>query len=352
MACQLLTFVMGTAVEVELLVFGSGVAALTVIAVAKRRGLRTLVVDPDPSFGASIAYSTERDIAIQRVPVLLTLQELEALSIPKSCALELNVEPIVLKEGDYRAKVCGYSSKQYQTPWPLRWVEKRDTLYYVPNLLDYVVNVLGLSRKDILSHVVSNLRVIDLSKRVAVLSLGTIIRFRNAVWTWPCDTLFRHLAKRDREELSELSKNLEELEFVGMHILSVASIEHRKPTMYIHATKASRMHTAITIPISDNISLTYAITSFSRSYPLLPGITEKLLSELRRFHIVDVKKIAVERVYTTMYGALPEGVTLEKLVEELQCRGLILWGRLALLREISVVDIIGCTEKIEELLFR
>ena len=114
---------------------------------------------------------------------------------------------------------------------------------------------------------------------------------------------------------------------------------------FIHATKASRMHTTLLIPLNDDTTLLYTITSFSNKYPLLPGIVEKLYSELRKFKILtEFDKVVHEIPITYLYGILskPDTTLISELEEVLINEyNIELFGRIAEWHEYNVSELLN-----------
>ena len=320
-------------VETDCLILGNSLAGRAVYTVLRREaGLRILVVDPDPQPGASIALVRSGEYAYPRIPVLVTRREAEELlgTLPRGCAEEVVLKPTVLKEGDLRAKVLGYERGEYQEPWPLRW---RGELVFMTRPIEC------LERSGVLeplgNFVRSGVRVVDLDRRVAQLSIGTVVRFRCLVSTFPIDVL--HGKVRSSANLFTPDPQGRS---VGFYIASllIASPSPIAGVLY-HATRASRAHTFLALPLN-GMQLLYIIASYSRSYPPMPGFTEKLFSEARRFGLLK-GEIVMEYSYATMYGALSVSPPL-RMSHDVPF--LALYGRTALWKEMSVVEVVRGAE--------
>lgn len=328
-------------IEVEVLVIGSGIAALKAIQTAKDCNRKALAVDFSYSDGGytQIINSIYR---VLKAPLFINIDDViffNNLGIEVSC-FENNTT--ILKEGDYIAKTLGYTSIDIQKNWFLEWVNRRKLCFH-SNLFEELKKALGFEQSKSI-HIPSNIRKIDVEKKIAVLTSGELIKYRKLIYTWPLPSLPKLLYPKYIENLvNEAIKNLK-LVNIPAYILTLTLPKENNEEnikMYIHSTKASRMHTAITLN-TENTKLLYIITTYSKNYPLLPGINEKLLSEIRKFKIASLKKIIKEYGLNIAY-ALINKIDKQKIIEteqKLTNHDIQFFGRLGQWKEQTVKEIL------------
>ncbi len=317
-------------IETSTLIIGSGLAAQ----VAKLRNPSAAMVDSSYIPGGLYAQIETPLGLFSRCPAFS--------ENPLPGFIETEIDVVWLKEGYYEDKVYAY--------------EDRD-LFQRPRFLDLVINIERSRRayfsltplKNLIdrprSPITANIRVIDLERNVAALSNGIIVRFNRIIYTWPLDRLpmlIRPLDKELQELLSELRTLTSVRIFVSMLIVkNVEKLRSDVITLFLHGTKASRLHTIIAIPLSKQFHLLYVFTSFGPRYGLLPGIIEKFFSELRKFLKVKARNIVDEYHYEYSYLALSKisEELWKNILTEFKKRGIRLWGRLGLWREMEISSI-------------
>ena len=323
-------------IEVDVAVIGSGVAALK--AVAGARALNRSYIAIESSYGrGGYIQSIGRTYRYLKSPLFIPQKVIDML---ESSGIEhdvrcFNVERHVLKGGSVDIKMLGYREIAVQRNWFREWLEQ-NTLCYSSNIFKHLEQLLKtpLTEKSI---AVSNIRKIDLDRHIVALSNGLLIKYGKLVYTWPLDLLPKYIYMRiGGEKIRRLVESLA-LDYISIYTLSYISTEVGRGgsiELYIHGTKASRFHTALKIPI-DSGNITYIITSYSASYPLLPGITEKLHSEARKYRLVKEADIVEYNVSETIYALINQidrGLFSE-LQQTLSEYGVALYGRLGMWRE-------------------
>lgn len=329
-----------TAIEVDVAIIGSGVAALRALYTARQLNKLAIAVDASYTDGG---YLQVIDGSIPKAPLFLTKDSIklfEKLGIEVEC---FDVELKVVKEGDYNAKALGFTYIDIQRNWFSEWLNQ-SSLCFGLDIFNRLKMSLGFPR-DKHIHLQSSIRRIDVRRRVITLTTGDIIRFRRLVYTWPLELLPKYVFPMDeRTKIEELVRSMG-VDYVSVYILTVLLSKESRGLnpieIYTHATKASRMHTAISVSIKD-LRLVYAITSYSKSYPLLPGIQEKLLSELRKHRIAQPINIIKDYGVNIVYGLINKVDVnmMKKLDEVLNKVDIYLFGRLAQWRDLSVVELL------------
>lgn len=322
-------------------VVGSGLAALTALAVARASGATAIAIDASYRDGGYLQV-IEGVAPVPKAPLFLDeadARALNSLGIEVEC---LDVEVDVVKHGDYNSKTLGFSEVNVQRNWFTWWIESK-RLCISLDLFNNLKRVFGLP-KDRPIHIASNIRKIDLSKNVLALSCGSAVKYRKLVYTWPLTHLPRLVYPRDYGyKIDELVKGLG-IDFVSLYMLTALlprrEAESDAIEIYVHSTKASKMHTAIVTP-AQGISALYAITSYSKRYPLVAGINEKLLSELRKHRIATPKEIIGRHSLNIVFGLINKPHTsLKPLAQLLETFNVYLFGRVAQWREYSVGEML------------
>lgn len=344
-------------VKADLVVLGSGISASIAYTVASRRNLNVLAIDP--SFRTSYPLIIEevnlknssKRIGISKLPILTPNHK---LYIDKASCVCYNMQTNTLKSGDYLKKIVAYETpEEYQLLWPLYWYDSKTLCYNA---------LYTLFKNGVLSspqHIVSNVRVIDVERKLVVLSNGLQVLYNRLIYTWPLDRVLyyikctSHYCKKIHQLLNTLR-----LRAIGVFILililkhkSMQDIRNEKSiAMFIHATKASRMHTTLLIPLNNGITLLYSIASFSNRYPLLPGIVEKLYSELRKFKILTEFSTVIHEIpITYLYGVLnkPDTALVNELKEIFIAEyNFELFGRVAEWREYALSELLNRKPKL------
>jgi len=330
-------------------VLGSGLSASIVYTHAFNKNLNTVVIDPNPRTNYPLIIEEldlgglGKRIGISKLPILTSNCE---VCTDKTSCICYNVQVNTLKSGDYLKKIVAYENpEEYQLPWPLYWYNNRTLCYNTLYSLFKSSSVLSPQ------HMIANVRVIDIERKLIVLSNGLRILYNRLVYTWPLDRILYYI-KCSSYSCGKIYQLLNALRLraIGMFILVLISkyrnaSREKSIVEFIHATKASRMHTALLIPLDDSVRLLYAITSFSNRYPLLPGIVEKLYSELRKFKILtEFDMVIHEMPITYLYGVLSklDIALLDELREVLINEyNIELFGRVAEWYEYSLSELLS-----------
>lgn len=327
--------------EVDTLVVGSGVAALKAVQVAEELGRRFVAVDSTYLDGG-YTQVLEKETLLPKAPLFVCEEDADffsSLGIEVSC---FDVKVSVIKSGNYTAKTLGYTDIDVQKNWFLEWVYSRKLCMH-RNIFFELKKALGYNADKPL-HIASGIRRLDLGKNIVALTNGVIVKFKQLVYTWPLPLLPKLLTPETVERhVAQLVNNLD-LRFISTYILTALITEDSNRSgleVYLHSTKASKMHTAISIKIEEQRIL-YAITSYTKKHPLLPGIHEKLISELRRFKISTPKNIVKTYGLNITYALISKTNTeqLEELEQKLRQYNVYLFGRLGLWREQTIREII------------
>ena len=337
-------------IERDLAIIGSGIAAICVISLAIEHRITYIAIDPDPLEGGIVASLLSTPVPRPRVPVLLNREEINFLGINRYehayiCS-DLKIQ--ILKRGDYETKIKAYTKTEIQKPWFIRWIHE-SYLCFIPNIVNIIKNTLNVRVSRI--HVISNIRRIDVDKRIIVTNTGNIIRYKRLVYTWPLDTLLNYLYTRNEILYHKLSNIIKQLNLkpIGIYLLNLFTPyipKYEKLTITLHETKASRIHTVISIPLG-NIVLHYLFTSFSENHPPLAGLSEKIYSEIRKHKLFDISLVQDEYPIVTRYGILNRvsSSLIKELSDSLFEQNIILFGRLALWNEISILSLVSKERK-------
>lgn len=327
--------------DTDIIVIGSGASALATLYTARELGLSAMAVDSAYVDGGYL-QTIDTPYTIQKAPFFIYRNELNffsSLGIDAEC---LDVEVKLIKEGDYRKKTLGFSGLDVQKNWFTEWINT-GTLCLKPFLFKELKKALGF-QEDRPIHVVSNVRRIDMRRKVVALTIGDIVKYNRLIYTWPLEILPRYIYPEDtRKRVAEIIEGLG-LDYTSIYILTSALRNRRQDRgieIYVHATKASRMHTAILVN-TDDCAVLYAITSYSKEYPLLPGIYEKMISELKRYRIAKKHDMVKSYSINIVYGLINKvnQNTLRELEQYLQEHDIYIFGRLAQWQEGSIKDII------------
>ncbi len=329
-----------SAMNVDVLALGTSITTLKLMQLMNEyRDVKIIAVDCSPRPGGIIAPISTIIGRVSLVPLL---------GVDSAKSLKFNVETVIVKDGDYVSKVHAFENHtHFQEPWFIRWRKAFASSKSMYITVDTEPIVPRLSR----SRIVSNIRKIFIERRIAALSTGATYRFRYLVTAWPLDVLLRKVTPLP----NSCSNIVNQLRSIAVHIslfveeLTKESSGHA--IMYIHSTKASRFHTAIKLFLG-RYAITYAYTSFTHSYPLLPGITEKIISEMKRFRIVNEERIVDERHAAYMYAALSKTDCIRECLEELEGYDILCVGRLGTWREASINDLyVQANEALKKLSF-
>ena len=319
-------------VKVDTLVIGSGITAQ----ILKARRPATVLVDA--------SYAPGGLYAVLKTPLGMYSRCPAFSEEPLRGFLEVETEVTYLKDGDYESKVYAYEDpSQFQRTRFLDIVKHAEHCSKLFLSLNPIKAVVGRPYTPI----VANIRAIHVEKQLVTLNNGMVITFSNLVYTWPLDrlpTLVRSCPKDLYAVFEELLPRLRSVRMLASMLIvrDVESLRHDRITVLIHATRASRIHTIIAIPLNSHTHLVYVYTSFGDRYRLLPGIIEKFFSELRRFLGLRPKNIVDEHHYEYSYFAISrvEESIIGELCDELKKFGIVPEGRLGLWQEISLRSIV------------
>lgn len=330
-------------IEVDVAILGSGVSAIKAASTARALGKSYIAVDPTYGRGGYVQV-VGRVHRYLRSPLFLPQKLIDAI---RATGIEgdircYSVERHVVKEGDVVMKTLGYREIEVQRNWFTEWLGQKE-LCYSSSILHYIESILGVSLLG--RSIASGVRRVDLGRGIVALSNGVLIRFKKLVYTWPLDLLPRYLhIERGLERVVNLIEGLD-LDHISAYTLSCIAAEAwtgNAIELYTHGTRASRFHTAVKIPM-DRTTITYITTSYSPSYPLIPGATEKLYSEARKHKLVDTSKIIEHSVAETSHALINQvdrGM-LTELQQILHEHSVILYGRLGMWRDHDLYTIIA-----------
>jgi len=328
-------------IDIDIAVIGSGLAALKAVSTAKTFNKSYIAIDSTYSVGGYI-QSIGRVYRYLKSPLFIPQKAIDILEENniKHNIKCYNVIKNILKEGSIDIKTAGYRSISIQRNWFKEWLEQK-TLCYSNEVFKYIELLLKTSLKE--RFIASNIRKIDLDKSIIALSNGLIIKFKRLIYTWPLDLLPRYIYGERSREVIEIIKSLN-LDYISIYTLSYISIEAEARNdieFYIHGTRASRLHTAIKIPI-DSYSITYIVTSYSSSYPLLPGITEKLYSEAKKYMLIDTSKTIEYNTSEAIYALINniDRDAFNKLQQTFSEYNIVLYGRLGMWRESDIYSML------------
>lgn len=334
----LLFYVAVAMIEVDVAVVGSGVAALKALCVAREANRSAIAVDAPYSDGGYLQLLD--DLGVPKAPFFVYPAEagfFERLGVSMEC---LDVAVRTVKTGDYGSKTAGFAGFDVQRNWFLEWVEQR-RLCTARNAFGDLKKALGLPA-DRPIHIASSIRRIDVARRVLALSSGEIVRFGLLVYTWPLPLLPRYVSPEEaRQRIATEIEGLV-LDHASAYIIAAPTTAPGNTIeIYTHGTKASRMHTAIKLAVGGTPML-YTVTSYSKKYPLLPGIHEKLLSELRRHKIANPQTLKKRHSINIAYALLnnTDQNKIKNLEQILQNHNIAIYGRLGQWKDRTVKEIL------------
>ncbi|MEM1645946.1 MAG: hypothetical protein QXL96_08810 [Ignisphaera sp.] len=324
----------------DVIVIGSGIASLKALHVANELGKKVIAIDSTYVDGGYVQV-IDKEVLLPKAPFFVHEEDVDffySLGIEFKC---LDVEVFILKNGNYITKTLGYSNIDVQKNWFYEWINRRKLCLH-RNLFSALKKSLGYT-ETLPIHITSSIRRIDLANRIVALTSGEIIKYEKLVYTWPLPLLPKLLVPETiKNNVAQMLNNLD-LQYVSSYILTVVLPKNKqnKIKIHIHSTKASRMHTAISISTGEHRVL-YAITSYTKNYSLLPGIYEKLISELRRFKILSLKDIIKGYGLNITYALINKVKSkhIEELKQKLEEYNVYLYGRLGLWREQIIKEII------------
>ncbi|MEM0027250.1 MAG: hypothetical protein QXT53_03960 [Ignisphaera sp.] len=321
-------------IETDVAIIGSGIAALKAYKDAYDLGYNAIMIDPGALGGSLASVGT-----LYKFPKIPTLLDYELKNLFIGC--EFSCYPIqlnIIKMGDIVNKMLGFESFEAQRLWFYELFNMKKACF-TKNIIDCVMKNLGLSH-NIIKRVISNIRKIYLDSKIITLSIGLVVKYKNIVYTWPLDMLRDFILTKKKELYLALDDATKALKYTSLFIRAYVIKEHveryddreKKVNVYIHSTKASRFHTVIKIPLNEDSYLLYAITSYSQSYPLLPGIGEKIDSELKKHGLLrDFARVLERQNIDLHYGILNKinRKSIEILKEMFSSYDVRLFGRLA-----------------------
>lgn len=328
-------------IEVDIAILGSGLSALKALSIAKSFSKKAIAIDPTYSDGGYLQvldYATR----LPKSPLFIGKDDAEFFKNLGIDILCLDVETIIIKENDYVAKTLGFAKIDVQKNWFVEWINSRKLCTSL-DMFSKLKRFLGF-RADEPIHMSSSVRKIDVEKKVIALTTGEIVRYRYLISTWPLNIMPKYLypsgvSQKVKEYVDRLN-----LDYVSIYILSAllpSKDVQNLIKIYTHATKASRTHTVVAINIQD-VKVLYTITSYTKTYPLLPGIHEKLLSEVKKHRIAVPTDIVKRYGINIVYGLINKinHNILEELAQTLVNIDINLFGRLALWSDRTVKEIL------------
>ncbi|MDK6027780.1 hypothetical protein QPL79_00120 [Ignisphaera sp. 4213-co] len=290
-------------INVDIAIIGSGVAALRMYKDASEQGFSTLLIDIGPLGGSLSSIG-----ALYKFPKIPILFDYDIRKLFDKCNFMCySTKLYTIKTGSIIDKIKGFEKFEAQRLWIFELLNKKE-LCFINDVISCIISTLKLSHESI-KKIEGNVRRIYVDSRTIMLSTGLVIKYKELVYTWPLTMLGDLIVTKNKELKLFLDKLVNELKYSSLFIRSYI-VEERNDnenviSLYIHATKASRLHTIIKIPLAKNTHLFYAITSYSKNYPLLPGIGEKIDSELRKHKLfTNITKILEFNNINIVYGVL------------------------------------------------
>lgn len=333
-------------IEVDILIIGSGISALKSFYEAKNLGKNVLSIDSQ-GYDGGYAQILNKIYKIIRTPLFIDSNDVnffQNLGIDVEC---VEVEHKILKQGDYIAKTLGFSDIDVQENWFIKWLNNTK-LCFNTKFFNDLKKTFSISSNKF--HYVASIRKIDVEKKIAILSTGNIIKYNKLIYTWPLQLLPHYFYTNKIKEYVHNTINELKQKYTSLYINTIIAkkIEkdrdidmNKKIVIYSHGTKASKMHTTLVIYLQ-SIKTIYTITSYTKQYPLIPGIGEKLFSELKRYKILTHNNI-LEKYYTNIvYGLINKIDTqiIKELEQLLENYNIILFGRLSQWTEKTVKNIL------------
>jgi len=289
--------------------------------------IKVLAIDVNFKPGGCLAPISTIAGSVSLVPVV---------SIERSSDIQAEIE--ILKDGDFERKFAGYEDpNNFQRLWFSEWVHA-----FQLGKVKIELNPTRNFYRHSIPRILANISFISLNSRSIKLSNGIVIRYHLALSTWPLDIILSKIIDLPRD-CAEL---LTHLKAVSTHITIVVEKLDKEVEnlvkLYLHGTRASRTHTFLKVFLGTH-AIVYAYTSFSRRYPPLPGMIEKIFSELKRFKIVDMKKVVDEKHGVVTYSAISrvDRELVRKCTYTLESYGFLLCERLGIWRDSSLSDIIS-----------
>ncbi len=327
-------------IEVDVAIIGSGLSAIKATSIFHDLNKKVIMIDSQSSEGG-LLQSVNGGLELTKIPMFVDLDLVQKIKVNEvEC---FNVERIVLKEGNIKAKILGYSDIIVEMTWIDKWLSKNNWCYS-PNIINPIKKYLGISGRNL--YLVSNIRRINIDRQLIALSNGILVRYKKLIYTWPLNILNMYLFSNEESVKETVKKKIENLSLrnISMYIVLLVSplaMKEQHLTIYQHGTKASKFHTAVKFQFYNNLVL-YLMTSFSKEHTLAAGIGEKLLSEARKYRLIDTKKI-VKRHDVAIMHALLNNVDDKKINELKEClleKNIILYGRSALWRDLEISEIL------------
>jgi len=343
--------------EYDVVIVGSGISALVCYKEALDSGFRPILVDANSRIGGLASYhevSTGRSsIMVPLVPLIISCSSMNVdARIRDFCTEPLKVSLIPLKGADtYVDKVRGFSDKPMQKSWFEVWLESNYACI-IRKPLDLVFTLLSIDALN-LRKLIANISSIDIERKIVFTSIGTAIKYRKTlIYTWPLDLLPKILYSSNPSVTNSVNQliDLLNLEPVGVYTTTLVfprSDAHDAASLYIHGTRASRMHTALKLSIGE-LDAIYAFTSVSKRYKPIGGLTEKIFSDLKKHRVSDPDSAVDEFSLYIHYGILNEVNTnlIRELVGILHDSDIRLYGRIALWREVGILDLVFGTTSV------
>ena len=319
---------------VDILVIGSGpTGSLITKYLIKERIRKVCTIDPSGIWGGVHFSNTKLcNILVDKIPIFIKYDEKTMIEEEFETSLSCNyLKPVLIKENDVHKKMLSnYEIKDFQRPWFLEWKGKLCLMH--KTLKDYIMI------KN-LKPIPSTVRILDLRKSIVVLRSNAVIKYKYLIWAAPLPELIKCL----KNVPSNFNSFLRRFKWISSHIV-ILGLEGKKPewTLAYHGTRATRAHTFVVKSYNNNYIL-YAIANFSDKEKAIPGFTEKLISDIKRLQIVPSPfKIKDEKTFTMKYSVLSKisFKDLESLKSEIESKNILLVGRSALWKELSIGDTI------------
>jgi len=324
----------------EIVVVGGGLTGIIAIRILNNLGYRPILIEPDYVLGGLVRGVVLGDNAIDAFPIFLEDKDLDRL---RDIGFEIDVIEVdlvssILKHGPLKAKMWGYRRgsedlvKELEDPWPLRWSNKM--LYPRDGWSKLLSKWEGVLK---FKWVHEGLRRVDLGGKKAKTYHGQVVSYSKLLYTLPLVDV------KDK-----IGINLDiKPSFCHMIAISILA-EGKHPFGWIigyHGGTAILPHTIVytskLVGIEDYHSISALISYEGEGLPA--GFLEQTISRLKKMNIIKPNTL-LERVYIAKYACINandvDSTIRKRVIEELKDKGIILVGRRALWKEMSIGELV------------
>ena len=325
----------------KIAVVGGGLTGLLVIRVLNRLGYCPTLIEPDFALGGLARGTVIGGNSVDAFPVFFSDNDFKRL---QELGLELNVveielTPTLLKHGPLKAKMWGYRKgsnelvKDLEDPWPIKW---KGRLLYPRG--GWSKLIASWEKTLDFKWIHESLSRIDVGGKKVKTYHGRVIVYDKLFYTLPLPEIPRRIG----------------VEFPfkprTCHMVSISIFSKGKPgydwITGFHGGTAILPHTIVyTTRIIDGVEGYHSVSALIsyREEGLPAGFLEQTISRLRRMNIIGADVVA-ERVYNARYACINTSDIDEdvrrRLVEELGDNDIVLVGRRALWKEMSLGDLV------------